>query len=294
MSAAQQRRVVRRLAGIVVGVPRPGRTAAFLEEALGFTVVDSDAGPLALCEGDYGQEGPQRALTLVGRAEVEVVEMTLEAAAGADLGALERAVGEHGATAVVADGDVLRFRDPSGVPVAVAPAGARPDVTLAANGLRPRRLGHANLKVVDLLGGTRFWVRALGMSLSEQIGDDLAFLRFGAEHHNLGMRVAPQTTLHHLGFEVPGWDAYRPLLDHLAALGHQAELGPGRHQVGQNLFTYLRDPDSGLRLELFADMARVEEQPDPEQAPIRWRSEDRLSRTLNRWSSAPPPQSFLA
>jgi hypothetical protein len=99
--------------------------------------------------------------------------------------------------------------------------------------------------------------------------------------------------LHHLGFEIPGWDAYRAILDHLDAVGYGVEFGPGRHAVGRNLFTYLLDPTSGLRIELFCDMARVGHQRDPATPQIRWRAEDRLTRTLNVWGSAPPPASFL-
>jgi len=286
--------VVRRLAGAVVGVPRPEETAAFLADGLGFALHETGEGPQALCAGEYGDAGPQRALTLVERPANELVELRLEATATADLQALEPVLREHGAqdVALGADGR-LRFRDPVGLPAALGAPEPPPEVSLPANGLRPRRLGHVNAKAPDLPALTRFWVGALGMWLSERIGDDLVFLRFGGEHHNLGLRSAPAAALHHVAFELPGWDAYRPVLDHLADAGHQVEFGPGRHAVGRNLFTYLRDPDSGLRIELFADMARVLHQDDPAVAPIAWRAEDRLSRTLNRWSSTPPPASFL-
>jgi len=286
--------VLQRLAGVVVGVPEPAETVRFLTSGLDFTVREQADEWLVMCAGDYGDPRLQVALVLRPRPAVELIELRFDIARDVDLDRLAESIGtQPGAQVDGARDGVLRFRDPNGIPVAGG-AWERPNADLLdASGLRPRRLGHANLKVPDPAGSTRFWVETLGLWLSEQIGDDLAFLRYGGEHHNLGLRVGDRMALHHLGFEIPGWEAYRPVLDHLAAAGYGVEFGPGRHAVGRNMFTYLVDPSSGLRLELFCDMARVEHQNDPAVAPIRWRAEDRMTRTLNVWGSAPPPPSFL-
>ncbi|MFZ0043356.1 MAG: VOC family protein [Solirubrobacteraceae bacterium] len=285
--------VLSRLAGVQVGVPEPPATAAFLRDGLQFSVQARDDEFDVLCAGDYGDPEPQQAITLVRRPSLELIELRFTTTPVCDLEALAHAASAHGATEVTVDAGRLAYRDPGATRVACGRFAVAPG-PLPVSSLRPRRLGHANLKVRDPAAVTRFWVRAMGMCLSEQIGDDLAFLRLEAEHHNLGLRVADAPMLHHLGFEVPGWDAYRPILDQLAEAGYRAEFGPGRHGVGRNLFTYVVDPSSGLRLELFADMARVRHQEDPETPPIRWRAEDRMTRTLNVWGSAPPPASFLA
>jgi hypothetical protein len=57
---------------------------------------------------------------------------------------------------------------------------------------------------------------------------------------------------------------------------------------GHQLFIYLRDPSSGLRLELFTDMAHIDDE-DTYQ-PIR-REIDRV-RSVNMWGPA-PPESFM-
>jgi catechol 2,3-dioxygenase-like lactoylglutathione lyase family enzyme len=285
--------VLRRLAGVVVGVPEPSATAAFLAEGLGFSLVEGPGQIEVVCAGDYVDRSPQRAITIIGRSSLELVEVRFDLETSVEPGALAGAVKAHGGQLMGDDAGTLRFRDPSGIVAACRVAPEDDGAQLPPSAIRPRRLGHANLKVVDVPGTIGFWVGAMGMWLSETIGEELAFLRYGGEHHNLGVRGAAQTTLHHLGFEVPGWDAYRPVLDHLDAAGYGAEFGPGRHAVGRNMFTYLRDPSSGLRVELFCDMARVDEQEDPGTALIRWRAEDRMSRTLNVWGSAPPPASFL-
>lgn len=295
MSAATEPpRLLTRLESVVVGVPDPDATGRFLRDGLEFELETAGNEIVALCAGDYGSGRLQPALRMCTRPALELVELRFELAATIDTGAVADKVRGAGVLEVNEDQDgTLRLRDPNGIPVALGRFPAPKTDSLPPSGLRPRRLGHANLKVPDPLASIEFWVSALGLWLSEQIGEDLAFLRYGAEHHNLGLRVAGETTLHHIGFEVPGWDAYRPLLDQLAAAGYRVEFGPGRHAVGRNLFTYLIDPSSGLRVELFSDMARVEHQDDPAVAPIRWRAEDRMSRTLNTWGSAPPPQSFL-
>lgn len=290
---AAHRRVLRRLAGVVVGVPDPTATAAFLGEGLGFALIEGPAQIEVMCAGDYGDPGPQKAITLVERGSLELAELCFDLEASVEPRALAAAAKAHGGELIDEDSGTLRLRDPSGIVAACRAAPENDGAQLPPSAIRPRRLGHANLKVVDVPGTTGFWVGAMGMWLSETIGEALAFLRYGTEHHNLGIRRADQTTLHHLGFEVPGWDAYRPVLDHLDAAGYGVEFGPGRHAVGRNMFTYLRDPSSGLRIELFCDMARVDEQADPATALIRWRAEDRMSRTLNVWGSAPPPPSFL-
>ena len=126
--------------------------------------------------------------------------------------------------------------------------------------------------------------------MSEQIGEGLYFLRVGSEHHDVGLRGGTRRELHHLGFELEGWGHYQPILDHLAAREIQIEYGPGRYRPGNNLFAYVRDPSSGLRIELFEDMAHI---PDPSShEPRRWEAGDRLTRTINQWGPVPPP-SFL-
>jgi hypothetical protein len=70
--------------------------------------------------------------------------------------------------------------------------------------------------------------------------------------------------------------------------GHAIEYGPGRHAPGHQLFLYLREPSSGLRLELFTDMAHI----DDDEAFHPMRREIDRARSVNVWGPA-PPASFL-
>ena len=286
-----------RLGSVTVAVPDPAATAAFLHEGLGFHVTPrADGGVNATTGGEYAQPAPGRHLTLLPGATAELREITFDVADGYPFGELERRAAERGVTTtpVSADADGgagIALTDPSGLRLVCRPAGAPSAVTPPASPLRPRRLGHINVKVPDPAATAGLLTGLLDLKLSEQIGDGLFFFRVGSEHHNMGVRGgSPHPDVHHLGFEVAGWDSYRMICDHLAELGHKVEYGPGRHGPGHNFFVYLRDPSSGLRLELYSDMAHIHD--EASYTPPRWEMSDR-GNTVNRWGPA-PPESFLA
>lgn len=282
-----------RLASVHVGVPEPATTAGFLVEALELHRTTNEEGEQLTAPGDYGSGPPPSMLTLVpsGERGVTVERLVFDFRAGADPQQLvdrlqERGV-EHervgaGTTIVLKDADDIVVECRKQVP---------PVDALAPSMVRPRRLGHVNLAVPDSKRSAQFWSDAMGLALSERVGEFLWFLRAGSEHHTVGFRGgADRATVHHVAFEVPGWDWYRGACDRLAALGHPVEYGPGRHGPGRNIFVYLRDPSSGLRLELYADMAHIDD--DEAYEPKVWDRGDRAI-TMNRWGPG-PPESFLA
>lgn len=255
------------LAAVGIAVPEPQRTADFLREMLEFEIVPDGKGAFDVtAEGEYGLGVPPRMLTLRPGSELAVTELVFE-------------------------GDVEQeLRDPEGLLVRVTRRAAPLDRSLAPSDVRPRRLGHVNLSVREPAREAAFYVERLGLRLSEQIGDIIFFLRAGSDHHNFGLRAgAERPTVHHVAFEIAGWESFRTICDRVAARGHVVEYGPGRHGPGHNLFVYLVDPSSGLRLELFADMAHIDDEDAYE--VVRWTSADRV-RTVNRWGPQ-PPDSFL-
>lgn len=287
-----------RLGALEVAVPAPAATAAFLAEALWFVTRANGESWHVTTGGEYGMPAPSRVLTLVPGTELALREIVFDVDAEFDVGGLVGRLAARGmpkAAEVPADacgGPGLRFVDPSGLSVAVRATGPPLADALPPAPLRPRRLGHVNILASDPAEAADFYTAVLGLRRSEQIGDGFHFLRVGSEHHNLGIRGGSRPPgVHHVGFEAHGWDSYRPVCDHLAALGHRVEYGPGRHGPGNNTFVYLRDPSSGLRLELYADMAHIHDEQGYQ--PKRWNPEDRLSTTVNRWGP-PPPESFLS
>jgi catechol 2,3-dioxygenase-like lactoylglutathione lyase family enzyme len=273
-----------------VTVPDPEETVRFLSAGLGFATVEAVPGAVdVLCDGRYGPRSHQRPLRVQSGAEFSLTSIRFDLAEGIEPAGAAAALAAAGAEVEIVDGRII-LRAPGGTRIEVGP----PEPALASldpDPLRPRRLGHVNLMAPDPAATCAFYTQVLGMRLSEQIGEILYFLRFGTEHHNIGVRPGPAATAHHLGFEIAGWERYCPILDRLADNGYAIEYGPGRHGPGRNLFAYLRDPSSGLRVELFCDMAHIDEQ-SGEEPVARWLASDRMTRTLNRWGPQ-PPESFL-
>lgn len=280
------KRLLRRLAAVEVAVPDPEATVRFLSEGLGFAAHEEAGGVVLVLPARYGESGAEEVLRITEGDRTEIRSVIFEALDEAALEKVEANLGEAGIDGHRADGEI-RFNDPEGVPVSCR-LPREPRDELPPGPLRPRRIGHVNLKVPDANRAGRFYQEVLGLRLSEVVGELLVFLRIGNDHHNLGFRSgAEQADLHHVAFEIPGWESYRTVCDHLASSGYLVEYGPGRHGPGHNLFVYVVDPSSGLRLELFADMAHV----DDDHEPVRWESVDRV-RTVNVWGPQ-PPQSFL-
>lgn len=271
---------------IVVTVPDPEATAQFLREGLQMEVTASGGRYLAACEGEYGAGRGQGAIEFHHGAGLAVDRLVFALPAGADLAELERLVSGKR----VSD-TAIEVTDPgSDVTVSLELAAALwVDVPPPAV-LRPRRMGHVNLKSPRPAETAAFFTEVLGLRLSEYIGEALFWMRTDTEHHTVALRPGDHGTVHHLGLEVAGWHAYQPIFDHLDAHGYKIEYGPGRHRPGRSLFAYVVDPSSGLRAELFADMVHIT---DPSAPPIGWQPGDRMTKTLNTWGPL-PPESFLA
>lgn len=134
----------------------------------------------------------------------------------------------------------------------------RADVITETTPRTPRRLGHVVLGSPDPKR-TVALCQALGFRISDTIGGGIAtFMRCSPDHHNLLIAPAPAPYLNHYALEMDDFDAVmkgatRYLMEHGQNL-HIA--GPGRHQIGGNVFWYMRDP-SGNYFEFFTDMDQI-------------------------------------
>jgi catechol 2,3-dioxygenase-like lactoylglutathione lyase family enzyme len=282
---------IRRLATVEVGVPNPEATARFFEECLDFVRRDEPDGRIALTlEGEYGLGTPPSVLTLRQNDALVLDAVVFDVGDRQGLDDVTARLNDVGQPTERTLPDEVRFEAPEGVPLICRVAPQRSRQALPPSTVRPRRLGHVNLKVPDAIKTRDFFVDVLGFALSDQVGDLLAFLRISGDHHNVGLRGGEAVAnVHHVAMEVPGWDSFLVICDYIAAKGHVVEYGPGRHAPGHNLFVYLREPDSGLRMELFADMGRIDDAAAYQ--PQLWDAQDR-SRTVNQWGPAPPPSFF--
>jgi len=110
------------------------------------------------------------------------------------------------------------------------------------------RIGHVHLKVRNLQQSIAFYQDALGLAVTERLGDALAFLSAGALHHELALQaVGPgagrpgraDTGLYHVAFEVPDRPALAAVYQALRHAG--VAVHPVDHRISWAL--YFNDPD---------------------------------------------------
>jgi len=154
---------------------------------------------------------------------------------------------------------------------------------------KPLRLGHAILFSPNPAKQAAFYQDALGMKLSDRVGDDMVMFLRGAsdgDHHLLGLLRDPNPGLHHQSFEMDSLDHIVLGARRLREAGYTHVWGTGRHTVGSNLFHYFRDP-WGTLVEYFCDVDYI-----PEGSPWECRSWSK-EQGLFLWSNdGPPPPDF--
>lgn len=126
------------------------------------------------------------------------------------------------------------------------------------------RVGHVHLKVSDLERAVDFYREALGLEVTQRVGDSAAFMSAGGYHHHLGLntwesRGGPPpgrgtTGLFHVAFLYPSRTALAVAYRRLLSVGVPLD-GAADHGVSEAL--YLRDPD-GNGLELYRDRPESE------------------------------------
>ncbi|WP_338727475.1 VOC family protein [Haladaptatus sp. DJG-WS-42] len=164
----------------------------------------------------------------------------------------------------------LRFTLPSGVSMefVVVPKRRYAHVTeggASKTDCGPVDLDHITLATSSPKRDAEFLRDALGFRISdaaEQPSGEwgLAFTRFGAYHHDVGLIQSDNDAwnLFHLAWTFSSFDHMKLFADNLARHGYPLEMGMNRHYFGDNLFAYFREP-GGNRFEITAEMATVDE-----------------------------------
>ena len=121
--------------------------------------------------------------------------------------------------------------------------------------VHPRRLAHIAIFTAGVTDGVEFYTEALGLRLSDQSADAVAFLHgaHGSEHHMLALLGSGGGGLHHSSWDVGSVDEVGLGAMHMAEKGFVRGWGMGRHVLGSNYFHYVRDP-WGSYAEYTADM----------------------------------------
>jgi extradiol dioxygenase len=112
-------------------------------------------------------------------------------------------------------------------------------------------MGHVALAVPDLGAATRFYLRTLGLRLSDEVRGhaDLAFLRCNRRHHSLALAEAPGWRgLLHLMVEVVDLDDVGVTYDLCHSRAVPVARALGRHSNDGSLSFYVRTP-SGFDIE---------------------------------------------
>jgi len=114
--------------------------------------------------------------------------------------------------------------------------------------VRPKQLGHANIRVRDLERSEKFYTEVLGLKVNHK-RDNIAFLSVREHSHELAIRAmgtdAPGPDASHIGTNHFAWEM--ETFDDLQAMYlHLQEKGVDIQRVRENAFSvgvYFNDPD---------------------------------------------------
>ena len=114
----------------------------------------------------------------------------------------------------------------------------------AASRVHPRRLSHVLLFSSNVPRSVKFYSDALGLRLSDQSGELIAFMHgaHASDHHMLAFAKSDGPGYHHSSWDVASIDEVGIGMDHMIASGYVRGWGVGRHVIGSNYFAYVQDP----------------------------------------------------
>lgn len=229
--------------------------------------------------------GPHHALHLIRDERPSVDHLGLAAGGPDELDLLARRLADEGIPFASGPGPhverSLVFTGPEGFTFEVYAGMASVPFDYATTGIRPRRLGHVNVRVSDTAPMAEFLQRVLDFRVSDVIGDGAAcFLRCNHDHHGVAVTTG-RAMLHHHAWEVRDVSELVSLCDLLDVRGVGVLWGPVRHGAGENIAVYHRDP-SGVVVEHYTDMERIYD--DGRARSGRWAADD--PRWLSRWAPA--------
>jgi catechol 2,3-dioxygenase-like lactoylglutathione lyase family enzyme len=228
--------------------------------------------------------------------EAGIEHVAYELAPGVGLAEAESRLSDARARAdrveVPVRGEGLRTADPDGNAIVlverVLPEDRRPPVARFTDelpGMRPRRLQHFNYLTADAPRMADWYERALGLGISDWIGEGAVWMHCDRDHHVVAFLDKGYSHIHHLAFELVDWGEMRVFCDHLGQHRRPLAWGPGRHTMAQNLFAYCRMVEEEIFVELFCDMEQLEPDHEP-----RFFADD--PHGSNAWGILPPRSYF--
>ena len=197
--------------------------------------------------------------------------------------------------AVPGVGETLSFKDPQGTTIDVFAETRLLSEDRIPKAFVPLKLGHLAFKTKDMHEMVKFYGEMLGFRVSDWRKDIFVWMRCGPDHHTTNFAKGDVVKMHHIAFELADRAEILRACDFLGRNKYQIIWGPGRHIIGDNIFTYHRDPDGHI-IELYAEMARIDSEDLGYFVPRPWRDDrpykptDWSADTLtNLWGPGPPP-----
>ena len=194
---------------------------------------------------------------------------------------------------VLNEGEELACRDVEGNEILLIPARNRTERERYVQHARPaagipgapRKLGHVNFLTGRLAEQTRFYTEALGMKVSDRLGDIGVWFHINPDHHVMALVDMGSARPHHLAFEYVDFGHKIAALDHVARHGRWLGWGPVRHGIAGNMASYVRIVEEQCFVELYCDMEQLVADHEPRDYP-----DDRFS--SNTWGPLPPRSYF--
>ena len=149
-----------------------------------------------------------------------------------------------------------------------------------ARGISPRRIDHVNVTISPDPEPTHNWLsQNMGFKMREYIKLNNGMIHGGwmsvtpLVHDIAVMREMKYSgpRFHHVAYYLDNWQDVLRALTILREHDITPDLGPGQHGISQAFYTYVRDPGSGHRLELFSGGYLIF---DPDWEPIEWKEEE--------------------
>ena len=180
----------------------------------------------------------------------------------------------------------FRVRDPEGRLLLIfAGDENQPGVSDAID--RPSKLSHVVLNTSDAPALEEFFTSGLGFRLVDRT-HRLVFLNCNSDHHSVALFPTTQTTLNHVAFEMPSFDAMMRGIGRLRDCGRDIGWGVGRHGPGNNIFAYFVGPEI-LPLEFTAEVQQIDETYRVG-SPADWKP---VPGRMDQWGVTPPPSPAL-
>ena len=147
---------------------------------------------------------------------------------------------------------LLEVPDAGGQTFHLFPSIAQPAPGFAVSGIVPLRLGHVALMSTKADEMLRL-VKVLGFRETDWFDEIVTFLTCNRDHHVLNFIQAPVVGVHHIAFEMRGFEHHAGALERLAHEKRPVEWGPSRHTAGHNIASYHFGAD-GLLVEFYTEM----------------------------------------